>query len=628
MINIFRKTAIYLNNMGIPSYFSNIIRENKNILQKKDEILGFSPKTSHFFLDSNSIIYDCLRKNNIDAKTVPRQFEFELIKNVAAKIHEYALTIQPTELLYIAFDGVAPVAKLDQQRMRRNRGGITSQLMNSLKKMNYQEGEREEGEREGEIKDKKSSLQWDKTAITPGTQFMENMGKYLKLYFHRSSENIKNLHAKKIIVTDSSKCGEGEHKIFAHLRELNCSATHNSSNNQYVIYGLDADLIMLCINHLYVHIDQNTVEHNRLFLYRETPEFIRSINRNLIPNENYLLDIGTLGDIVLEQMRVNTSRIDDISKQMIFHDYVLICFFLGNDFMPHFPSINIRRGGIQRLLTVYVQTMQEIGKNYSQNTLTYYNRKGEINIHWSFLKRLVKNMLEEDYSYWMKEYKYREQKERRDREFWKKTDKKKYFAENEGEKILELVPFLFRDTEKLIDPFKKGWQRRYYKYLLGSDVVNRFNKVQNKYTSDVFVHNLSQNFLEGLEWTLKYYTSGCPNWQWRYRYDYPPLLDDLAREVPFFDECKIPCMPPNPVSSTLQLAYVLPKKSLHLLPPKIHFELLRRYSKYYLNDDSSESLEGVNICWAFCSKFWEAHVHLPHIDIEKLTEVVDIKLNQ
>jgi len=193
MINIFRKTTIYLNNMGIPSYFSNIIRENKNILQKKDEILGFSPKTSHFFLDSNSIIYDCLRKNHIDAKTDPRQFEFELFKNVAAKIHEYAITIQPTELLYIAFDGVAPVAKLDQQRMRRNRGAITSHLINSLKKMKCEGGERErererEGEGEGdgdeEIEDKKSAVKWDKTAITPGTQFMKNIGKYLKQYFH------------------------------------------------------------------------------------------------------------------------------------------------------------------------------------------------------------------------------------------------------------------------------------------------------------------------------------------------------------------------------------------------------------------------------------------------------------
>ena len=116
--------------------------------------------------------------------------------------------------------------------------------------------------------------------------------------------------------------------------------------------------------------------------------------------------------------------------------------------------------------------------------------------------------------------------------------------------------------------------------------------------------------MEALEWTMKYYTSGCPDWRWCYKYNYPPLLSDLMNFIPYFNSDFIQNKSSNPVSEMVQLCYVLPRQSLQFLPEKLYKALVREKMHLY----SSEC----EFSWAYCKYFWESHPNLPYIDVNEL----------
>ena len=111
--------------MGIPSYFSHIVKKHRNIFKK---VSKETTKIDNLYLDCNSIIYDAvheLHKTEAEEKKEHGKinnfstFEKLLIKMVCEKLDYYLQLLEPSQRVLIAFDGVAPVAKLEQQRKRR-----------------------------------------------------------------------------------------------------------------------------------------------------------------------------------------------------------------------------------------------------------------------------------------------------------------------------------------------------------------------------------------------------------------------------------------------------------------------------------------------------------------------------
>ena len=146
---------------------------------------------------------------------------------------------------------------------------------------------------------------------------------------------------------------------------------------------------------------------------------------------------------------------------------------------------------------------------------------------------------------------------------------------------------------------------------LRKQIVNVDSRFRDSATKEI-----STNFLEGLEWTFKYYSAGCADWRWSYKYNYPPLFADLIKYVPYFDTTLVALKEKQPVSPMVQLSYVLPPSSMVLLPAALKEKLLKEKPDWYLGN--------YNFLWSFCKFFWEAHVDLPEIDIEELEEIVDL----
>ena len=524
--------------MGIPSYFSHIVKQHRSIIrsfiQNKDII-------HNLYLDCNSIIYDELHRLS---EGVPySQIETTLINGVINKLIYYINLIQPKQNVFVAFDGVAPVAKLDQQRRRRYMTWFQGELLKKL---------------DPSIE---TGSKWNSSSITPGTTFMNELGRTLKMRFG----NPKEFKLDKLIISASDEAGEGEHKIYEFIR--NNVEYHAKSST--VIYGLDADLIMLTLNHLHIA--------PKMYLFRETPHFISSIDKSLDPEKNYVMDIGELNSNISQE--VNSAN-----------DYIFICFMLGNDFLPHFPALNIRTNGIYKLVDAYVATM---GK---KNTLTTIDKNGNNKIIWKNYRKFIEHLALKEEDYIKEEFITREKQSKRGFNY------SEYEGIKKLEKQIENVPMTDRSCEQYINPLVDCWRERYYSKLFDIKICEDRLK------------EICMNYLEGLEWTFKYYSTGCVNWRWTYKYHYPPLLSDLLKYIPYFDIELVEHKEKNPVNPMVQLCYVLPKSSHYLLPQKLYSKISKNVPHYYSNNCHFE--------WAFCKYFWESHIIMPDINIQELENLV------
>ena len=218
------------------------------------------------------------------------------------------------------------------------------------------------------------------------------------------------------------------------------------------------------------------------------PLFYKNIDDSLEENADYILDIPEFSDKLAFEMV--GEEVPEIQKDNLIQDYIFLCFLLENDFMPHFPSLNIRTKGLDILLNIY----NKINSEY-KNFLIKENK-----INWVSLRKLVEILADNENILLKEEYKTR-----------KKMENIKFKNLSEEDKFNN-TPLLQRKTEYFINPSESGWEFRYYKSLFDFEIDEDRKK------------QVCINYLSMLEWNFNYYKSDCIDWRYKYNYHYPPLL--------------------------------------------------------------------------------------------------------
>ena len=212
-------------------------------------------------------------------------WEDELLREVCRTVKEVWVEAGRPKQVYIAVDGVVPMAKIRQQRVRRFKSAYLKKNFVSASSST----------------EKGSS--WDSNSITPGTAFMSKLGLSLM-----SLMSLKAL-GKGLIVSTSDEPGEGEHKIMNWLR------TNKKAKETICIYGLDADLILLSM------LTGEMIGNTNLWLMREKQEF-----GTVVVTEKQEYSFMNLEEF---KLRIGVKGVHEVLN------YVGLMSLMGNDFLPH-----------------------------------------------------------------------------------------------------------------------------------------------------------------------------------------------------------------------------------------------------------------------------------------------------
>jgi len=402
---------------------------------------------------------------------------------------------------------------------------------------------------------------WDTNAISPGTNFMKKLNIKLK------DINISGLN---IIINDSDIRGEGEHKILQYIK-------NNHLENNTIIYGLDADLIQLSL----------VSKKENIFLLRERTEY----NIEDTDNEFIYLNIDILKKFIIKDFNISYN----ISNDILINDYIFLCFFLGNDFINHLPSLNLRYKGYDILFETYIKL-----QNDYQGYFQLINLNLEHNINLCFLKEFIyelskkeKDIIKNNMNIREKQYKrYYNQYNESFNDFKKyisyeiQNNNKNNQMESQNISLEDIYSYQnnnIHNQEIITDMFN-------HLPILFLDIEKDiFNK--NIYYQKYNKNDLCEDYLNSLIWTSHYYFKECINWKWKTEYHKTPFLKDLYQYCNNIDKLSMD-VDDKEYSQKEQLEYILPNQS-----HKIHSFKIKNKKESKINLD------------LICNRYlWECHL--------------------
>ncbi|KAM6915509.1 5'-3' exoribonuclease 2 [Xenentodon cancila] len=655
--------------MGVPAFFRWLSRKYPSIIvhcveEKGKECNGVripvdttkpNPNEVEFdnlYLDMNGIIHPCTHPED---KPAPKN-EDEMMVAIFEYIDRLFNIVRPRRVLYMAIDGVAPRAKMNQQRSRRFRASKEGvELVEEKHRI------REEIiQRGGYLPPEEIKERFDSNCITPGTEFMDNLAHCLRYYVAERLSNDPGWRNIVVYLSDASVPGEGEHKIMDFIRRQRAQPNHDP-NTHHCLCGADADLIMLG---LATHEPNFTIIREEFKPNKPRPcalcgqmgheiKECQGVAREKQGQHDEFADTMPAAEqefifirlCVLREYLARELTMASLPFTFDFErsidDWVFMCFFVGNDFLPHLPSLEIREGAIDRLVNIYKDVVHKTGGYLTENGYVNLERVemimqavgiAEDNI---FKKRKED---EENFKRRNKEKRKRMKTEHQSPAFLttgqfapqalgrrdlpepiqnprnQAYNMRMHSNEQYNKDAAQSLKAMMRnggnssaghsdrsenkgvrrkaeDSDSEPEPednvrlWEEGWKQRYYK-----------NKFDVHVTDEDFRRKVVQSYVEGLCWVLRYYYQGCASWKWYFPFHYAPFASDFKGIKDMFTDFEKDTKPFQPLE---QLMGVFPAASGNFLPPSWRQLMMSADSSIidFYPDDFAIDLNGKKYAW-------------------------------
>lgn len=534
--------------MGIKfffSWFKKFYNPHLKQLKLSETFLNNSNgeiRADNLLIDCNGIFHPCAQKiyeygafsrqNSYMGRQKPKNTvntQIAMFNEVCKYIENIVRIVQPSKRLILCVDGVAPQSKQNQQRQRRFKASLERQYEDDF----------------------------DSNALTPGTTFMDHLTKYIDWYIRKKIGEDDYWKSIEVVFSNEKQPGEGEHKLLNYIR------FYGDKKESFCINGMDSDLIMLALGSFC----------DKFYILRENMQ---------IASSWFVIDIGSIRNQLSEGLKWDSDKYEYDFKCSI-NDFIFMCFLVGNDFLPHIPSLDIFSGGIEMLISIYKCVCAECGH------LTFYSsfdrqvtiNKLGVRLFLSTIGNFEKEKLSEKVAQLGETHEINGKLDHT-HEFFPDPLLYKCATRNPGVNVQYTVD---------IDKYKA----LYYSKKCKIDTEN--------------INSMCASYLEGMQWVLSYYTRGCPNWTWFYPYDYAPFASDLANtkyKLTHYGKSA-------PVLPFQQLIGVLPPRSSKLLPSPLDNLLTSPQSKLYKYYPRNFEID-----YDGKRRDFEGIVKIPYVDLEEL----------
>lgn len=379
-----------------------------------------------------------------------------------------------------------------------------------------------------------------------------------------------------------------------YIRKQRAQPDHDP-NTQHVLCGADADLIMLG---LATHEPNFTIIREEFLPNKPRPcdvcgQFGHEMEKcNGIDAESAVQpDIPINGEVKFIFVRLSVLR-EYLKRDLampnlpfnyeferVLDDWVFMCFFVGNDFLPHLPSLEIREGAVDRLIELY--------KKCVYKTRGYLTDSGEVNL--DRVQLIMSDLGDVEDQIFV-------ERQRREEQFKAREKAKKRRMNNERPDFRQMHNSQFAPTPlgrgitpaAIVNPRQEAAKFRsqeagiHLKSVNSQDALNAMltpastsgkqddnDKRGKKRKADEmesqkpeeeedhqvndevrlwesgfkdryyeskfdvgpenlgFRYNVALQYVRGLCWVLKYYYQGCASWKWYFPYHYAPFASDF-----------------------------------------------------------------------------------------------------